>query len=135
MRKRKGQIQPETPFGLKADYEMYPEREQIRAAGGPSLWDVVRKDKKNFGESFDFRILDDNVLFPTCQAAQEWIYAKFPEDSTYYTLAPEDGNEWVGVVVDRGLDDVLRAAERDGLIDEADYCAAMEERDRSAGDV
>lgn len=118
---------PDTPYQIKPDYDMYPEREQVRAAGGPNLWDVVRKNQKNFGKNFDFRILDENVLFPTCRACQEWIYAMFPEDSTYYTLAPDqDGNEWVGVVVDRGLDIVLDAADRDGLISEDEYVANME---------
>ena len=121
MRKRKQPIAPETPFGLKPDYEMYPEREQVRAAGGPNMWEMVKQYQYNFGDNFDFRILDDNVFFPTCLAAQHWIYNKFPEDSTYYTLAPDDGDVWVGVVVDRGLDEVLAAARRDGLVDEADY--------------
>ena len=116
-------------YDLKPDYQMYPEREQVRASGGPSNWDFVKNYQRYFGDCFDYRILDGNVLFPCSIAMQEWIYAKFPEDSTYYTLAPDDGVCWIGVVVDRGLDEIMARAAEDGLLSEEQYVAKMNEND------
>lgn len=121
-------------FGLKDEYrEDYFPQTRIRAKKGPSSWEQVKDDRKAYGKHFDFRILDENVFMPCSEAAQEWLYAHFSCDSTFYTLAPDDGVCYTGVVVDRGLDVVLERAARAGLISEEFALNALDEQMRQEG--
>ena len=101
------------------DLDLLETPERLKA--GPNRWEELRYERKAYGGSFDYRIIDGDVFMPPCQASQEWIMSKVTEDQHW--ILDLDG--FFGVAVTQ-LDRILEAAERDGLINEADYTANME---------
>ena len=110
-------------YGLKPDYDMHDfPIERVPCKSSPNHWQKIKDDPSKKGKDFDYRILDGDVFMPTCEAAQEWVRAKFPEGCQYYT----DIDGWTGVRVTYGMEYVTRRAHLDGLISEEFYEAAME---------
>ena len=110
-------------FGLKPDFDMHHVKTQrLSNKCGVNRWNEVKDDPEAHGKDFDYRILDDNVFMPACDAAQQFVYRFFPEGVTYYC----DLDGWCGVVVDSGLDTIIGRAAELGLLSEEFYQLSME---------
>lgn len=119
-------------YGLKPDWDKdhFPIK-HVRPKLAPNKWDAVKNDPHAHGKDFDYRIMDGDVFMPCCDAAQEYVYAKFPEGSTYYT----DLDGWTGVKItafpywslEQTINNITNQALKDGLLSEELYERCMED--------
>jgi hypothetical protein len=105
-----------------------PRFDRFHAKRGPSKWLEIHDDRNQYGKDYDFKILDGNCFMPCSPAAQHWIWYVLPEDIDAVTGL--DG--YVGYVIEHGLEVLLDAADRDGLLSEDEYTKAMNEADEIA---
>ena len=97
---------------------------------GKTRWDEIKNTKSAFGDCFDYRILDLNVIMPLCPAAVAYFEKNIPDYCDRYSDL--DGNH--GWAIDHGLSEILAIAARDGLISEETYVNNMENEQLIMGD-
>ena len=89
---------------------------------GPNAWEDVGPE--DFGPRHDFEVDDHGsivIVTAISNAALQWQYYHLPEDCPRWS---------VGFVIEpRYAGDVIRGMQRDGLMSEEDYVAAMQENE------